>query len=88
MTRGRGETGAQRIQLIVQPLAQRPALLDELAAMSDRSEQRVERLVIGAAPFALAQQEDERRAVAVVRLEASRAELGAGGLGLRGREQP
>ena len=88
MTRGRGQTGAERIQLIVQPLAQRPALVDELAAMSDRCEQSVERLVIRAAPLALAQQKDERGAVAIVRLEASRAELGARGLGLRGREQP
>jgi hypothetical protein len=79
---------AERVQLVVHALLEHLALGDEAPPVAHRRGQRIERRILGRASLALAQQVDERRAVAVVGLEAARAELRPGGLRLGWREQP
>jgi hypothetical protein len=71
----------------VQALAQRLQLGDQLAAVADRCSQRVERRRRGRTSSPLTHQPHERRAVAVVGLEATRPQLRPRGLRLRWREQ-
>jgi large subunit ribosomal protein L28 len=72
----------------VQALAQNLELIDQLAAMAHGAEQPLERRRVRWPTQPLAQQPDERGAVAIVRLEAARAELGARRLRLRRGQQP
>ena len=72
----------------MQPLLGHPASVDELATMTDRAQQRLDRRRCQGTPGALAQQPDQRRAVTVVGLEPPRAQLRPGGLRLRRRKQP
>ena len=73
--RGRREAGRKRVELIVQPLAQRGERADQLAAMGDRRQHRLDPRARRRAPGALTRQPDQRRAITVVGLEPPRAQL-------------
>src|SRR6266540_5405497 len=87
MSGWRRQARRECVELVVQALLEHLAHPDQRSAVANGRQQRVDRLVVRTAAKALAREADERRAVALVGLEASRAELGAGGLCLRRREQ-
>jgi hypothetical protein len=77
-----GESRAEGVELMVQMLAGNYASRDQPAAVAHRVQQRLEGSALDRAAAALTGQGDERGAVAVVVLEAARAQLGARRLGL------
>ena len=78
----RREPGAKRVQLVVQVLAGDLALGDQATTVADGVKQRIEDPTLSRPPSSLASERDKGGAVAVIVLEATRAKLGAGGLGL------
>jgi hypothetical protein len=70
----------------MQALLEHAAGIDELPAMPDRSQQRFDRRRRARAAGALAQQPDQRRAIAIVGLEPPRPQLRPSRLRLRRRE--
>jgi hypothetical protein len=75
------------VQLVVQALLGDLVLGDQAAAVPHRGGQRILQLIGHETALALAGQVGQCGAVAVVGLEPPRAQLGAGGGGLRGCEQ-
>ncbi len=82
MARWGREPWAERVQLVVQMLASDLALGDQAAAVADGIQQGIEGSALGRAATTLAGERDKGGAVAVVVLKATRAQLGARGLGL------
>ena len=72
----------------MQALLEHRASIDKLAAMANRSQHRRDHVGLGPTTRTLAQQPDQRGAVAIVGLEPPRPELAASRGGLRRREQP
>jgi hypothetical protein len=84
----RRQSGAQRLELVMQALLQDLAVGDQPAPVTDRSEQGVNGVGAGWPAGALADQPDQRRTVTIVGLGATRPQLGSGRLGLGGCQQP
>jgi hypothetical protein len=79
-----GQPGAQRLELVMQPLLEDLAVGDQATPVTDRSQQGIHRVGGGWPPGALADQPDQRRTVTIIGLGAARAELGPGRLGSDG----
>lgn len=83
-----GQTRAERVQLVVQPLLGDLVLGDQAAAMPHRGGECVLDLIGHQPALTLAGEIGQRGAVPVIGLESPRTQLRAGRSGLRGREQP
>jgi hypothetical protein len=71
----------------MQALLKDLASIDDLATMTNRPEQRPDRVGFGPAPGALTNQPDQSGAIPIVGLEPPRPQLAAGCRRLRRREQ-
>ena len=85
---GAESPGASAPGLVMQTLAQRLEREHQLSAVRHRRAQRVNRRAARRLPGALASEPDQRRAIAIIGLEPSRAQLRSRRLRLRRREHP
>ena len=84
----RREPGRERVELVMQPLAQRLERQHELATVRDGRQHRLDPAGKRGTPGALARQPDQRGAITVVGLEPTRRQLRPRRLRLRRSEQP
>jgi hypothetical protein len=86
---GRREAGHERIELVVQPLAQRLERQDQLTAVRDGRPHRLDLATADhGAPCTLAREPHQRGTVPIIGLEPPRPQLRPRRLGLRRRKQP